>query len=47
MGIYQFVKLMMNNATITFRENYMVGGTEADEGSAKGDLFIWVDKWHV
>lgn len=50
MGIYQFVKLMMNNATITFRENYTVravGWTGADEGSAKGDLFIWGDKWHV
>lgn len=45
MGIYQFVKVMMNNAIITIRENYTPHGMSAAERSdqapwMKGSLHL-------
>lgn len=44
MGIYQFVKLMMNNATITFRENYTV---RSPWWMKDQEISSSVDKWRL
>lgn len=44
MGIYQFVKLMMNNATITFRENYTV---RSPQWMKDQEISSSADKWRL